>query len=374
MCDKQCSAPLNGKRCPNLTVNPLTFHCKDHIEEGITLYNKYKTICDELDLYSVDRVKFHKTIPEKIKYLHKYYCLCIRAYKGRRTHRDFAFVPELRHDGHETQFNIITQKITEVEDKLRELYDELQIEPVTLEKKDREPIQITMEKVKRFKKKRINDGKLTDTLLDKYIRENEKIKDNTLKVINRCIDLLTLFCPVISDHFKYPQLFGIYHLLSKIDKMGYFSSEYKHDEYYFYTVNISCRCIANHTNMQDFLCTIPIDSLKVFYQTINQNVKKIKNVCVDYNNIWKQHGIEIMNMNLHMVWDPAFNRLCLKIDDQIGLTSGRRHFVQNCELVKPNWHSQDTFLTFINSHTTKLRVMSIQDAMKHMDLSVLRRR
>ena len=323
MCDsnKQCMAPNGSKRCENEITPNKKFHCLKHFPLAIELYNKYKQICNKVDTYSLD--KTFKTVPETIKYLSKYYTLCIEAYKGRMKHRDYAFVPELRDYGHEKQFQILMNKIDLIEDRLFELYDQwtsFQQE----EKEETEPpkeMSNMINKVNNFKKKRIDDSKATDIVIDKYIRENRKINDKKNKLIDRCINLLSSFC----CDSEYIKSFGLYNLLGKLFRIGYFTPNYVHpkcdcrscNEYGYISLDIFCSCAENYENMKDFLCELLPVSLESFHRVMDQNRKKIKNICIDYNDIWNEIGEDIMNENIILIWDPAFNRLRIKTEDQI---------------------------------------------------------
>lgn len=390
MCDqqKQCTAPVNGKRCPKLAIDGNKFHCVDHIEKGILLYNKYKQICNKVDEYDITKINNFKTIPEKIKYLHRYYSLCISAYKGRMAHRDYAFIPDLRDYGHELQFEIILEKSSSVEAKLTDLYDEWMNSLVEIPevKQENSEMNIVMEKVKKFKKKRINDVKLTDNAINKYIRENKKITDEKYRLIDRCITLMRMFSP--GEELEYDRLFGFYHLIYKLYQIAYFTSDFKPQkcnchckESMNYRVNINCVCKNNYDNMKDFLYECSSETLKSFHGAMDQNRKKIENISGDYNKLWKDYGISATRTPLSLVWNGSHNRLVLKTDESIQLEKMEKkhrdanrvsHKNNDCvtQSILRKWIYQGVFNKFKGDNyysVSDYQFIRLKDAVKNLD-------
>lgn len=340
MCDqKLCSAPNGKNRCVNLALQG-KLHCSDHIKQALTLYNQYKSVCDELENYSIDKIfsPERKSILQKIQYLHKYYCLLMRVYNGRKKHKQTCFVPDLEDPGHEKQFEIIDETVFQIIDKLIQLYAQhlkAQEEKIPSDQKESKQIEDVIDTVKKYHKKRINDAKLTEGLLNKYIKENMKIKEDHSRLIDSCITLMRQLSGITEDDntcYDYAKLFCFYHLLRSLAKMGYLTGEFKPQKcdcpkscgkYAFYTVKIVCGCISHHDTIDEFFENMQDEYLKEFYQVMQSNTKKIENIAVDYMDLWEEYDYDIMNIDVSCMWDPAYNRLKLRTDDTL-MQRGRR--------------------------------------------------
>lgn len=410
MCDqKRCSAPIKGKRCPNFTVDSNKFHCEDHITKALALNNRYQILSKKMENYSIEHISKYKTTKEKIRYLYEYYCLIISVYKYRMLHRDYAFIPTLFDPGHEKQYTILPEKTVQVENVLSQLYiqyiEELTVSSIKEETtpKEIEEVEIAMEKVRTFKKKRIDHYKLVENTLNKYIRENKKLKEDTDTIVNQCVDMLTKLaklCKLTEDNTCYHKLFGLYHLIGRLHEMGYFVDNYtpsrccdKCNDILLHELKITCDCVNEHDNIRDFLYDIHIDSLKSFHEILQHNKLSIKYICKDYNSLWNESsftiedGFVFTDMKYTLIWSEELHRLTIKTQDQIEvLLEGKKQhrqidkkhnrfstsYSELTSSIMRKWKSQSSFIRFVdgntgNIHPDNLKYVSIKDAMKNID-------
>lgn len=394
MCDqKRCYAPIKGgKRCPNFTLSN-KLHCEEHFPKGLQLYNSYKEVCNKTDLYSVNHISKYETLQQKIRYLHEFYCLLIRAYKGRLLHKNYGFVPELFDRGHDRQFEIIMETISVIEDNLSSLYEEFTRKPEVKEEIqiDVPEVEMVIEKVRTFKRKRVDDSKVIESTLNKYIKENKKFKEEMDDIVSKCLNLLIKLCK--GDN--YSKLFGLYHLIGRLHDISYFVVEYKPvkccsecTDFMLYEAKITCSCISEHDNMKDFLNDIHIDSLKSFYDIMTNNKYPIRYICDDYNSLWKTYGEDVMDTNIKLMWNKTLGRLTLKREQDLDLTkrqheqmdmSHKRFVISNKSLtnsILSKFRSRDFYCRFVDGETSNcnisnLRKVSLQDAMDNIDTWVV---
>ena len=412
MCDqKRCSAPVKGKRCPNFTVDKNKFHCEDHLTKALLLNDRYQILSKKMENYSIEHISKYKTIKEKIRYLYEYYCLIISVYKYRMLHRNYSFIPTLFDPGHEKQYTILPEKTAQVENVLSELYTQYMkersstnLQETTLkdnsshkEEIDSKEIEIAMEKVKTFKRKRIDHSKLVENTLNKYIRENKKLKEDTDIIVEQCLSMLTKLakisskCKDLDSDTTYPKLFGLYHLIGRLHEMGYFIENYTPlrccdvcNDILLHELKITCDCMHEHDNMKDFLYDIHIDSLKSFHEILQHNKLTIRYICQDYNTLWEE---DLLNAKLTLIWDQDVHRLTIKTQEEIEiLLQGKKQHRQidkkhnrfstsYSELtasIMKKWKSQGNFIRFVdgnigNIHPDNLKYVPIKDAMKNID-------
>lgn len=395
---KRCLAPVKGKQCEKFSLcNAL--HCSDHITKGQTLYNQYKEICNKIDVYPTEIPSKYQTIPEKIRFYHEYYCLLIRAYKGRLAHRDYGFIPSCFDYGHEIQFTILLEKIAQTEDRLSDLsdlYEAFEEEMIQKEQKqiEEEPvpqtedIEIVIEKVRVFKRKRVDDSKLVENVLKKYMRENLQLKIETDAIVDKCLKMLMQFAKGSSEYFK---LFGIFDLIGRLHGIGYFAVCFKPikccdecDDFLFHEVKIADKSINERDNTKDFLSSLHIDSLKALCEIMERDRLLIKHVCGDYNLLWKSHATNLMDTKLTLIWNKTLGRLTLKIESDLNLTK-RQHSqmdVKNnrfdnssdavSESIIRKFNTRDFFCRFKDKKTSNcaisnLEKVTLQDAMANID-------
>src|SRR5690606_31388839 len=107
-----CCAPNleNGlDRCKNQTVSDQSDHCKLHQNYSNELYLHYKQVCKIA--YDLDIEKEISNTNKRIKYLTECQLLFEEAWKARKKHRNYAYVPECYDSGHNFQFTYIEEKM-----------------------------------------------------------------------------------------------------------------------------------------------------------------------------------------------------------------------------------------------------------------------
>ena len=182
----QCSS-LSGKaRCINITTEN-SLHCELHREKAKKLYLKYKQCqdkCKDLDL----SIKIEE-------HLLNCYILLNEAYNTRIKHRKYHIVEEIQDKGHNYQFEKLQEQIDLCEKHLFELNDNKgnKINEINEKlKENKEEIIIRKITEKRQYRKVIKDD--YEELLSSYIEENNKYKEEKIKVLKLLIkSLLSLF-------------------------------------------------------------------------------------------------------------------------------------------------------------------------------------
>src|SRR5690242_20357988 len=94
------------QRCSNYVIGD-SDHCLYHRSIAQPLYMKYNKFCDKVQNFKYDL--------NDVENLLKYYSLLNEAYNARRDHRKIAYIPEYYDRGHNFQFEILNEKITQCE-------------------------------------------------------------------------------------------------------------------------------------------------------------------------------------------------------------------------------------------------------------------
>jgi hypothetical protein len=117
--NNQCSAITKSNvRCTNECIGK-SKHCLKHVDTAKKLYLNYKSLGECIN--NVDMNKIFNNINDKINYLSKYYKILHKTYNARLTHRKYAIAPECYDNGHNKQFALLKNKMTECEKIFGEL-------------------------------------------------------------------------------------------------------------------------------------------------------------------------------------------------------------------------------------------------------------
>ncbi len=330
---KRCSAPSNGVQCVHPVMNVRKLHCKQHFPKAFSLYQQYKQICLKLDNYDIKKIHLFST-HDKMTYLHEYYCLLIRAYKGREKHKTYAFVPTLFDKGHEEQFKILKRKIENVEKELANISQQITKQINT---NSQNPINdfvktddntnnfeiFIMKEVENFKKKRIADDKLLNMELKKYIQQNKNYEKKNNKNINYCLDSMVSLCKS-QDYIK---LAGLYCLVGTLYKINYFKPNFNPpqcdcgdtcDDFLAVRIKKSCSCSSCFSTMREFFSHKNENDIAILRQVLEKHRERIKHVCHSYNQLWKHYEYELFcnDTELFFLWNENLQELYLHVQFQ----------------------------------------------------------
>lgn len=313
---RKCSSPdEDGLRCSNNTIGS-SLHCFKHVEKARRLYLKYKKICF-LAEESFERIKnissFHKTY---IPLLNSTYQLLINGYEARRTHRNYAFVPELYDKGHDYQF----VKLKEMMKRCEEIASHIHNSQDTVLKKEEEPkeeIKTFVEKTKEFKKKKIKDDREDEILLSKYIEANRAYNEEK-KSLSTEISLITdrLISRFLIIEEKETIKKGIICLFMQLDHIGYFETDFKFEEcsckkcgnYAIIDLHkLSCDC--KECSKNSFLEKLSLNALSALKSSLLKKIGKfckVIKVIIDFHKIYG-NSIFYVDLKLIPYKDGSFN-------------------------------------------------------------------
>lgn len=374
------------------------------------MYTKYKATCENLKDFSMEFVSTLPNAQAKIRYLFRYFCLLVKAWKGRREHRDKGFVPGLFDPGHEAQFAIIEREIVLVEDLLSQLYEEIlrKAAKKTMTQDVSDVVDKTIEtsteteiiaKVQKFKKQREDDAVMVERALKKYMDDNKKYFQECERLQKVCYKNILRWCNGASE--DYEKLFSFYQIVGRLHTIGYFVMDYKPEkcccgncpEFAWYDVRMTCSCFEHFDGMRDFLADFHIDRLTNLLSSLQNNEALIE-IARDFNALWKKYEVDLIDeIDVFLNWDVKLDRMCVKtIHDKEFEEDGKKiqftdllihsEMDKKCQRfgdsekeltnsIIQKWRSQSMFVRYLNGERTDLRhenleQVRIMDAMLHV--------
>jgi hypothetical protein len=309
-CEIQCCAiGYDNKRCGDLISNG-SHHCDNHYPKAIKLYKTYKKICDVA--YNLDLYKIFENQEEHIMYINECYDWLNKAYHARMAHRVYAFVPECYDEGHDFQFKFIQKKISICENILEKIYQEKQ-----------NKYNSQTDNLNKSKKKRKDVEEDVNTIMDRYIKENQEI-------IRKRNSLIKLVIKTLEDLFdnQYEEtsrsalvLFGeLYNLSKELYYHKYFHDDFeppicdacKEIHYVAVPVRLGCSCILNNESISMYFNKMIERNLKIFYELLIKHSAKFKGVIPDLIQIYKIYDYSILTLKLETIWVPELARMKIR--------------------------------------------------------------
>lgn len=315
---RQCCAPVSvNKRCPELALGN-SDHCPTHRQKAKTLYLRYKSLCIKVDKFKCS---------SDAQSLSKYYTLLEEAYEARKTHRLMAYVPECHDYGHNKQFEILRDKISQCERSLKllnetkisseeesdtEIYQEVACPEIT-------PNPYTA--MKRFKKKRMRDEQEELRLLDQYIEANKEIYEQKRILVNILDELTTkltnYFC--CSDNTELMIIkIAFWNLLRQLYISGFFLQDFKIyrcdccDEPSVMDISpLHCNCMNRLTdsNFRFFIDRFTIDTLEKAKFALTTKLGALCLLVHDLIDVYKRYGTNFVLFSFYLTEEKG--RLCL---------------------------------------------------------------
>jgi len=376
---KQCCANIgNNTRCPNKAMDENKYHCTDHFPKALLLYNNYKKICETTYKMDVSKEQDYQNLTDKINYLNNYYKWLIRAYKARYLHREYAFTVECSDEGHNLQFEILTNRLIECEQKLQEINKLLVDEKLNTtiivttkqEKKSKDKGQQSCEtnifnslKIKegkdleedfeskvddttslvnkqmkkvmtnlnKFKKQREKDERETNDLLQTYIKINEPnrlYKEKLVTLLLKSLKSYFIECNFYEDNIRL--YISLYNIVIQLLNLGYFKGNFKpkrctHPDctcqnYVNYDITLVCNCkcyITYKNDMPGFFKNKSTEFLYIVYlvSLYDQNKIKILEIMEDLLYYYKIYGNKLFKINMEAEWKKNKQRLSLVEDE-----------------------------------------------------------
>lgn len=304
---KQCAAPIgNNLRCKNITADGVKIHCNHHHTNAVKLYKKYKKACEFANTFIIDDVHTITSDREKIIFLNKCYVACIDAYNKRMEHRNRYVVPDCRDWGHDQQFIRLKQKADTCELLLETLYSE-----ITLKHRERENVLVSeeteikddhvqvedtffMEEVKKFKKKRVDDEKETNRIIEAYIRENAKELRSKKKLIELCYSKLSKYT-THNAKYEYEHMMCIIMVLFDLERKIESRNKFPFDCDYTKIATLVSAKINAHINIKELFSDQHMDFLIELNETFDYFDDKsiiIDSVLSHVRKIWEETDFE----------------------------------------------------------------------------------
>lgn len=310
-----CCAILNGGICLNIRSGD-SDHCEHHRPKAISLYHKYKEICDICD--KLDICKIFESTEDLIEHLLKCYNLFNKAFNARMKHRNYAFAPEYQDKGHNYQFIKLKNQMLKCETILEELYNKSQ-EISKDNIVEYTPTQ-TLIIIKKSREHRIKVEEDFNVILNKYIEENNDTIDKRRSLINNItVAVLKTFYP----HYKgswdliptiSPQFVSLFSLWTKLSEIGYFTGQFsKNDltEHMCYEIILATDRILDIDNMYEYCAIYSEDTLKQFFKDILLNKNLLYPLSIDVELLIKEYCMNALFMKLYLYWAPELQNFCI---------------------------------------------------------------
>lgn len=334
---KQCCAPLsNGKRCPKDIIDDSSIHCEDHYPRGIRLYKTYKILSKFTKTINLTKVDTFSETLNKIKYLNECYLAYFKAYEGRMEHRLYGLVPECYDYGHNKQFKIIMDNINYCESELENLYEQYFKEKQPLEVlKDKDAaagkidieeevrssdeylkIQEIIEKVNNFKKKRANDKREENIAIEHYIKENKKIINQKLVLVDEIITLLKSYMK-INPEYEYYQIISIYAMITVINTIVTSFNKDKRNTNILKNLYLGDSSLKKYNNSRDYLLNEPEERLIIVLNHLKKHFSLIKNFFSEAERFWNSEGIDPFRVSVFVAWNPYEKKFLMGYGPQI---------------------------------------------------------
>ena len=320
-------------RCPNEIMKG--YHCESHFAKANELYKKYKKTCNTAYKLHPEKINTNEvsSIQDSIQYLFKCHVWYVNAYKDRMEHRNYAFTPDTSNYGHNKQFEIIQNKLDICNDKLQELFIKSKDKPKknSREKKKEIKEEVKIEEIgenekikleiEEFKKKRIDDEKETQKMMELYIKENRKFLDKKYTVRDNCVKAMKKFMKLVTGtdklHFHY--YVGLFRILMVLIPLDFFKPDFEPPRskcqccrYLSIDDKLDCKCIQNYNNLNIYLNKhIKHDSyverLKEIINILTNNCKKLISIYEDFEKIYKYKGVQSLYIELSFKFNENRN-------------------------------------------------------------------
>jgi hypothetical protein len=339
-CLPQCSAPLSkNKRCPKFTIDEHKLHCVDHFKKAKAIYDDYHQVCSKLEHFSIEKSNKHKNWQEKQRYLHEYYCLLIRAYKGRKKHQEYAFVPVLRDKGHLEQIDIVQNNILNVEAELALLYrnsipaKQSIVKPASSKNnpihlnsnnQDRDANKealLIAKQMADFKKQRLQDLKMENQTLKNYIQENQALEKKCKKNVNYCVDAIV---SLLHGRQEFNLAWAMQQMIYTLLMIDYFETDYKPclcdccDGYKAIFVNMARQCHHYDHSFHEYLTQFHPENISTLRNILTKHRKAVKPIANDLLELYDSFDDWIFCEDAPQVyfnWSHVKKRLVLHFDD-----------------------------------------------------------
>lgn len=359
-----------GTRCI-LPVCQFSKHCEKHHNTAKKLYFKYKELCKTADELNI--LKPIKNRRKKIAHLRKCHDRLVAAYDARIAHRNYAFAPECHDFGHELQFKIIQEKIDKCKEELckiattattastghpsrigdvkfledgeedgdiettatnepTENIDET-AEHVEESKEEKTVVTSTTTKttnttttsgdglipaiksMRKFARKKIKDEQITERMIARYAQQNKILIEEKTKMVNSFVRVLNGLSGTDDPNVNR----GVMSLILELWSEKYFNKNYEPEmcdrcncgRYLTATFRL-CPDMRSYRNTAELLERNETDMLKMMYQKIISNLKKISPVVKDVLALFKVYGKRALTMGIEMTWSPDLERLTVR--------------------------------------------------------------
>lgn len=321
----RCAARfVNDTQCTNIAIVGVK-HCKLHHEKTISLYIKYKNLCNICDKLDIER-KFNDT-KNQIDHVMKCYILFNKAFNAREKHRKYSFIPEYHDSGHNYQFTKLKAQISKCEIILSKLY-EIECQNIdssednfkSEEEEVPQPITIS-QKIQKFQKHRQDYTEY----IDKYIEDLEASREKKLFLVAEIIKCIRIiFGEPVHDDDKYENMpyieqpvsyrsLMMFDLAHALDNIGYFKGNFSRDRPYSFKLG-SNTVTDDILSIFDYFLYLSEDALKKGFQIMLFNKQKLIPFVDDIRAFICELGKRLINAKLCLVWKEQEKRLLIMLN------------------------------------------------------------